>query len=196
MRKYDILLIADEVITAFGRIGYAFGCEYYNIRPDLMTITKGLTSAYLPLSAVIVGDSVWDVLVQGCEKFGPFGHGLTYSGHALSAAAGLANLDILESENIIQNAKATGEYFQERLHATFGDHPLVGEVRGVSLLAVLEFVGDKKQKERFKPDLKVGPRIATACLEQGLIARAMPHGDILRVCAAVDRYLVRRRRDR
>ena len=96
-----------------------------------------------------------------------------------SAAAGLVNLDILESENIIHNAKATGEYFQEQLHATFDDHPLVGEVRGVSLLAALEFVGDKKQKERFKPDLKVGPRIATACLEQGLIARAMPHGDIL-----------------
>ena len=179
LRKFDILLIADEVVTAFGRIGHDFGCERYGIEPDLITIAKGLTSGYLPLSGVIVGDKVWKVLEQGSEQFGPIGHGWTYSAHALAMAAGIANLDILEREGIVENAAKTGAYFQQRLQETFSDHPLVGEVRGEGLLGALEFVADKTKKERFDASLKVGPRVATACLEHGLIARAMPHGDIL-----------------
>ncbi len=177
--KYDILLIVDEVVTGFGRLGHNFGSDLYNIKPDLMTIAKGLTSGYLPLSGVIVGDKVWEVLEQGSEKFGPIGHGWTYSGHALAAAAGLANLDILQKEKIIENARSTGEYFQKRLHETFDDHPMVGEVRGVALLGALEFVADKVTKAKFGADLKVGTRVSTACLDRGLIARPMPHGDIL-----------------
>lgn len=179
LRKYDILLIADEVVTAFGRIGYDFGCERYGIEPDLITIAKGLTSGYLPLSGVIVGDKVWEVLEQGSEQFGPIGHGWTYSAHALAMAAGIANLDILDREDIVENAGKTGAYFQQRLQETFTDHPLVGEVRGEGLLGALEFVADKKRKERFDVSLKIGPRVAAACLEHGMIARAMPHGDIL-----------------
>jgi L-2,4-diaminobutyrate transaminase len=179
LKKYDVLLIADEVVTAFGRIGYAFGSERYGIRPDLITVAKGLTSGYLPLSGVIVGDKVWSVLEQGCGEFGPFGHGWTYSAHALAMAAGLANLDILERENVFGNATTVGDYFQQRLHAEFDEHSLVGEVRGVALLGALEFVADKTRKQRFDVDLKVGARVAGACLEHGLIARAMPHGDIL-----------------
>ena len=179
LKKYDILLIADEVVTAFGRIGHDFGCERYGIEPDLITIAKGLTSGYLPLSGVIVGDKVWEVLEQGSEQFGPIGHGWTYSAHALAMAAGIANLDIIEQEGIVENARKTGAYFQQRLRETFADHPLVGETRGEGLLGALEFVADKTKKERFDASLKVGPRVAAACLEQGLIARAMPHGDIL-----------------
>ena len=179
LKKYDILLIADEVVTAFGRVGYDFGCERYGIEPDLITIAKGLTSGYLPLSGVIVGDKVWAVLEQGSEQFGPIGHGWTYSAHALAMAAGIANLDILEQEDIVANAMKTGIYFQQRMRETFADHPLVGEARGEGLLGALEFVADKAGKERFDASLKVGPRVAAACLEHGLIARAMPHGDIL-----------------
>ena len=179
LKKYDILLIADEVVTAFGRIGYDFGCERYGIEPDLITIAKGLTSGYLPLSGVIVGDRVWEVLEQGSEQFGPIGHGWTYSAHALAMAAGIANLDILEQEDIVANALKTGVYFQQCLKETFADHPLVGEVRGEGLLGALEFVADKAGKKRFDASLKVGSRVAAACLEHGLIARAMPHGDIL-----------------
>ena len=179
LKKYEILLIVDEVITGFGRLGKNFGSDLYDIRPDLMTVAKGLTSAYLPLSGVIVSDQVWSTLEEGSEKFGPIGHGWTYSGHALSAAAALANLEIIEKENLTENAKTTGGYFLKRLHDTFDDHPLVGEVRGEGLLAGLEFVSDKSTRARFDENLKVGYRVSTQCLQNGLIARAMPHGDIL-----------------
>ncbi|RDD61807.1 aspartate aminotransferase family protein [Ferruginivarius sediminum] len=177
--KYDVLLIDDEVVTGFGRIGTEFGSDYYGMKPDLMTVAKGLTSAYLPLSGVIVGDKVWKVLEQGSDEYGPFAHGYTYSAHTLCAAAGLANLDIIDTEDLTGNARDTGSYLQDRLQETFADHPIVGEVRGVGLLAALEFVADKDEKTRFDATAKVGPKVAAACLERGLIVRAMPHGDIL-----------------
>ncbi len=179
LKKYDVLLIADEVVCGFGRTGADFGCQTYAIEPDLITIAKGLTSAYLPLSGAIVGERVWAVLEQGSDEFGPFGHGYTYSAHPLGAAAAMANLDIVESEDLAGNARNTGAYFQQRLRDTFAQHPLVGEVRGVGLLAALEFVADKVSRQGFDPALKVGPRISAACAGNGLIARAMPHGDIL-----------------
>jgi len=179
LNKYDVLLIADEVVCGFGRIGTPFGSHLYGMRPDLITIAKGLTSAYLPLSGVIVGEKVWKVIERGSEELGPMGHGWTYSGHPLGAVAGLANLDILERENLTENARDTGAYLQQQFHKTFDDHPLVGEVRGVGLMAALEFVADKKQQLRFDAAWKVGPKISAACLEQKLIARAMPNGDIL-----------------
>lgn len=179
LKKYDVLLIADEVITAFGRLGFKFGSEAYGIKPDLITIAKGVTSGYQPLSGVIVSERVWAVLEQGCEQFGPFGHGWTYSGHATAAAAGCANLDILEKENLVENAAVVGTYFLNQLHEAFDDHPIVGEVRGIGLLAALEFVADKDAKEKFPPETSVGARISAACWENGIIARAMPHGDIL-----------------
>jgi len=179
LKKYDVLLIADEVVTAFGRVGTPFGCHRYGIQPDLITIAKGLTSAYLPLSGVIVGDGVWEVLEQGSDQLGPIGHGWTYSAHPLCAAAGLKNLEIIDNENLIGNTVEVGGYFQQRMHETFDDHPLVGEVRGVGLMGALEFARSKARLEPFDPDLKVGARVAGAVAERGLIARAMPHGDIL-----------------
>lgn len=177
--KYDILLIADEVVTAFGRTGQYFGSHTYDIKPDLITIAKGLTSAYLPLSGVIVGERVWKVLEQGTDDLGPIGHGWTYSAHPVCAAAANANLDIVDGEDLTGNARDVGAYLQKRLHETFDDHPMVGEVRGVGLMAALEFVADKANKTRFEPGQTVGPKVSAACLEEGLIARAMPHGDIL-----------------
>lgn len=177
--KYDILLVADEVVCAFGRIGCDFGSQYYEMRPDLITIAKGMTSAYMPMSGVIVGEKVWSVLEQGADQFGPLGHGYTYSGHPLGAAAAMANLDIIEREGLTDNARDTGAYFQQRMQETFGDHPMVGEVRGIGLLAAIEFSSDRARRKHFDPALKVGPTLSAACLEEGLIARAMPNGDIL-----------------
>ncbi len=179
LRKYDVLLVADEVVCGFGRVGAPFGSMLYGIEPDLITVAKGLTSAYVPLSAAIVGDKVWTVLEQGSDTYGVFSHGYTYTAHPLGAAAALANLDIVEREDLGGNARDTGAYLLARLRETFGDHPLVGEVRGIGLLAALEFVADRGSKARFDPALKVGARISAAALEEGLIARALPHGDIL-----------------
>ncbi|HBC3488148.1 aspartate aminotransferase family protein [Vibrio alginolyticus] len=177
--KYDVLLIADEVVCGFGRLGSDFGSLHYDMKPDLITVAKGLTSAYQPLSGVIVGERVWSVLENGTDQWGAIGHGYTYSGHPMGAAAANCNLDIIEREGLVQNAAEVGAYLQQRMAETFNDHPLVGDTRGVGLLHALEFSSDKQRRAHFDPNLKVGPQIAAACLEQGLIARAMPHGDIL-----------------
>ena len=179
LKKYDILLIADEVVCGFGRLGADFGSYVYGIEPDLMTIAKGLTSAYQPLSGVLVGDRVWQVLMNGSQEFGPFAHGYTYSAHPVGAAAAMANLDIVQQEGLAANAARVGTYFRDGLQQRLGDHPLVGEVRGAGLLAAVEFMADKQGRIPFDPSLKVGPRISARCAELGLIARAMPHGDIL-----------------
>jgi L-2,4-diaminobutyrate transaminase len=179
LAKYDILLIADEVVTAFGRTGAYFASHKYEIRPDLITIAKGLSSAYLPISGVIVGEKVWRALEEGTDRLGAIGHGWTYSAHPVCAAAANANLDIVDREDLTANAREVGGYFLDRLHEAFDHHPMVGEVRGVGLLAALEFVADKAEKTALDPTLKVGPKVAAAALDEGLIARAMPHGDIL-----------------
>ncbi|MGM1053297.1 MAG: aminotransferase [Pseudomonadota bacterium] len=179
LAKYDVLLIADEVVCGFGRIGADFGSHFFGIKPDLITVAKGLTSAYQPLSGVIVGDRVWTVLEQGAGQYGPIGHGWTYSGHALGCAAALANLAIIEREGLTANAAETGGYLQQAMATAFGDHPIVGNVRGVGMLAALEFSVQPEARKHFDPALKVGPRIAAAALDENLIARAMPQGDIL-----------------
>lgn len=179
LKKHDVLLIADEVITGFGRTGSMFGSQHYGIEPDLITIAKGLTSGYFPLSAAIVGDKVYKVLEDGAEKVGAFSHGYTYSGHPIGVAAANATLDIVEKENLPGNAREVGAYFQAQLKEKFAQLPIVGEVRGVGLMGALEFVADRDNKRRFDPSLKVGARVSKAARDRGLIARAMPHGDIL-----------------
>ena len=179
LKKHDVLLIVDEVVCGFGRMGAAFGSDYYDIRPDLMTIAKGLTSAYLPLSGAIVGEKVWDVLEQGSDEFGPFAHGYTYTAHPLCATAGIANLEILENEGIIDHVAEVGPYLLEALSERLSDHPFVGEVRGDGMLAAVEFVADREKKTRFDASEAIGAKLSQACLERGLISRAMPHGDIL-----------------
>ncbi len=175
LKKYDILLISDEVVTGFGRTGEMFGSSKYGITPDLITVAKGLTSAYVPLSGAIVSKKVSDVLKAGSDKAGMFSHGYTYTGHALGAAAANAVLDVVENEDLPGNARTTGEYFQNKLKETFADHPMVGEVRGVGLMAAVEFVADKDSKTAFDLDLKVAPKVSSAALENGVIVRAMPN---------------------
>jgi L-2,4-diaminobutyrate transaminase len=179
LKKYDVLLVADEVVTGFGRLGSMFGSDYYGIRPDLITIAKGLTSAYAPLSGVIVSDKVWQVLVAGSDKLGSLGHGWTYSAHPICVAAGIANLELIDKLGLVDNARDTGAYFRAQLGEALSDHPNVGDVRGEGLLAAVEFVADKADRTFFDPTRKVGPQIAAALLERGVIGRAMPQGDIL-----------------
>ncbi len=177
--KYDILLVADEVVTGFGRLGSMFGSDHYGMKPDLITIAKGLTSAYAPLSGSIVGDKMWAVLEKGTDEMGPIGHGWTYSAHPLCAAAGVANLELIDSLKLVDNARDTGAYFNKAMADALSDHPLVGEVRGEGLLAAVELVEDKAERRLFDASRKVGPQIAASMLERGVIARAMPQGDII-----------------
>ena len=169
-KKYDILLIADEVICGFGRTGAWFGCERFGIRPDLMTLAKGLSSGYAPIAAVMVGGRVAEVLTTMKDDFA---HGYTYAGHPVSCAIALKNLEILQGENIVGKVAAeTGPYFQSRL-AELGDHPLVGEVRGSGLFAGIELVADKATRKRFEPQQRAGTKCRDHCLESGLIMRAI-----------------------
>lgn len=179
LKKYDILLIADEVVTGFGRLGSMFGSDHYGIEPDLITIAKGLTSAYAPLSGVIVSEKVWRVLEQGSDEYGPIGHGWTYSSHPLCTAAGVANLELVDELDLVTNARETGAYFNAALNDALAGHRFVGEVRGEGLLAAVELVRDKDDRAFFDTAEKVGPRVAAAMLERGVIARAMPQGDII-----------------
>jgi L-2,4-diaminobutyrate transaminase len=179
LKKYDVLLIADEVICGFGRIGTPFGSHLYGMEPDLVTVAKGLTSAYFPLSGAIVGEKVYKVMEENADRIGAFSHGYTYSGHPIGAAAANAVLDIVEREDLAGKARDTGAYLQQRMKAVFAQLPIVGEVRGVGMLAAIEFVADREKKQRFDAGLKVGARVSKAARDRGLIARAMPHGDIL-----------------
>ncbi|MBN9551321.1 MAG: aspartate aminotransferase family protein [Alphaproteobacteria bacterium] len=179
LKKYDVLLIADEVICGFGRTGAMFGSDLYGMEPDLVTLAKGLTSAYVPLSASLVSEEVYRVMEEATPRVGSFSHGYTYSGHPIGAAAANAVLDIVEREDLPAQAAHRGDYLLKSLKAAFGQNPIVGEVRGVGMLAAVEFVADRDTRQLFDPSLKVGARISQAAKARGLIARAMPHGDIL-----------------
>ncbi len=167
--EYDILLIADEVICGFGRTGNWFGSDTYNIRPDLMPMAKGMSSGYLPISAVMVHDRVADVLI---EEGGEFNHGFTYSGHPVAAAVALANIEILKREKIVETVgNETGPYLQSRLRE-LEDHPLVGEIRGIGLIAAIEMAKDKNTRQLFDPSGDAGVICRNHCLNNGLIMRA------------------------
>ena len=178
--KYDILLVADEVVTGFGRLGTMFGSDHYGLRPDLITIAKGLTSAYAPLSGSIVSEKMWKVLEQGTDENGPIGHGWTYSAHPIGAAAGVANLQLIDQLGLVEKAGSVGAYLNQTMTQALADHPNVGEVRGEGMLCAVEFVADKADRRFFDASEKVGARIAAQMLDTDkVIARAMPQGDIL-----------------
>ncbi len=176
--KHDILLIADEVVTGFGRLGSMFGSAHYGLKPDFITIAKGLTSAYAPLSGSIVSDRVWKVLERGTDENGPIGHGWTYSAHPVGAAAGIANLNLVDSLGLVANAGSTGAYFKAAMQDAIGDHPKVGDIRGEGLLMAVEFVDEREGRRFFDPSAKAGARVVQALLSEGVISRAMPEGDI------------------
>ena len=167
-RQYDVLLCADEVIGGFGRTGEWFAHEHFGFQPDTLSIAKGLTSGYIPMGGVVVRDEIVEVLNQG----GEFYHGFTYSGHPVAAAVALENIRILREEKIIEKVKAeTAPYLQKRWQE-LADHPLVGEARGVGMVAALELVKNKKTRERFT-DKGVGMLCREHCFRNGLIMRAV-----------------------
>jgi L-2,4-diaminobutyrate transaminase len=177
LRKYDVLMIADEVITGFGRTGNWFGSETYDIEPDIMTIAKGLTSGYVPMSGSIISEEIWQVIKEGPPGVSNFAHGYTYGAHPVAAAAAMANLDIMERLDLPAKCADVGAYFQRRLREVAEDHPLVGEVRGEALLAAVELVADRESREPFDPDLLVGPTLGKYAMEEGLIIRSLPLSD-------------------
>ena len=180
LKKHDILLVADEVVTGFGRLGSMFGSDHYGIEADIITIAKGLTSAYAPLSGSIISDKMWKVLEQGTDENGPIGHGWTFSAHPIGAAAGVANLKLLDDLNLVQNAGEFGAYLKASLTDALSSHPNVGDIRGEGMLCAVEFVKNKDSRTFFDPADKVGPRVSASLVEQDkVIARAMPQGDIL-----------------
>ena len=169
-RELDILFIVDEVITGFGRTGPMFGCEHEGLEPDFITIAKGLTSGYAPMGAALMSDRVYEVIADGLPEGVPFGHGLTYSGHPVSAAVGLEVIRLYEN-GLIANSLRVGPYFESRL-AEFKSHPIVGDVRSKGLLAAIELVIDKETKTKPDSSTKIGPRLARAGYANGLIFRA------------------------
>lgn len=179
LKKHDILLIADEVVTGFGRLGTMFGSQHYGIEPDIITVAKGLTSAYAPLSGSIVSDEMWQILERGSDENGPIGHGWTYSAHPIGAAAGVANLKLIDQLGLVGKAGETGTYLNAAMRETLAEHPHVGDIRGEGMLCAVEFVADRSARHYFDPSRKVGPSVAAALLNYGVIARAMPQGDIL-----------------
>jgi len=177
LERHDILLIVDEVVTGFGRMGTMMGSTYYGLKPDLITIAKGLTSAYAPLSGSVVSDKIWAVLEQGTDEFGPFGHGWTYSAHPIGAAAGVANLRLLDSLDLVTNAGDVGAYLNTAMREALGGHAHVGDVRGEGMLCAVELVRDRDDHVLFDAAEKTGPRVVAAMFARGVIARAMPQSD-------------------
>ncbi|RMD62344.1 MAG: aspartate aminotransferase family protein [Alphaproteobacteria bacterium] len=170
LRKYDVLLIADEVICGFGRTGNMFGCETYGIKPDIITVAKALSSAYLPISAVLISDAIYQAVADNSAKIGTFGHGFTYSGHPVPAAVALETLKIYEERDIVGHVRRVAPALQDGLRR-FADHPLVGEVRGVGLIGAVELVADRATGDPFEPPGKVGLYLAERAQDHGLIIR-------------------------
>ncbi|MFC7050349.1 aminotransferase [Emcibacter nanhaiensis] len=177
--KYDIFLIDDEVICGFGRTGNAFGCETFDFRPDTMSMAKALTSAYMPLSAVAIPESMYQAMIDATAEHGVFGHGFTYSGHPVSCAVALKVLEIYERDNVFAYAAKMGSYLQQKLQH-FSDHPLVGEVRGTGMIAGLHLAKDKETKSFFDPAGTAGAKVIAACVDNGLILRNL--GDVIAIC--------------
>jgi len=178
--KYDLLMIADEVITGFGRLGRMFGSEVVGYRPHTISIAKALSSAYLPIAGVMVPPQMYDVLVAESQKIGVFGHGFTYSGHPVAAAVALKTLEIFARDRIVDKAVALMPQFRNGLNR-LGEHPLVGEARGLGLMGGIELVADKRTKRAFDPKVGIAMHCVAAAQAEGLIVRALA-GDTVSLC--------------
>jgi 4-aminobutyrate---pyruvate transaminase len=179
LARYDVLMIADEVICGFGRLGTPFGSQAMNMKPDTMTLAKAITSAYFPVSAVLIPEKMYAAMIDESKKIGVFAHGYTYSGHPVGAAIGVKTLEIYERDKIFEKAAAKIPAFWKRLDA-LRDHPLVGEVRGKGLVAGLELVADKATKRAFDVKAAVGAKATMMLQDEGLIVRNL--GDTIAVC--------------
>jgi 4-aminobutyrate--pyruvate transaminase len=178
--RYDILFIADEVITGFGRLGTAFGSQRLGIRPDTVSFAKALTSAYLPLGGVMVPEAMYQAMLDESRKIGTFGHGFTYSGHPVASAVALKTLEIYQRDRIFEGAAAKAPVFEERL-ARLADHPIVGEARGLGLIGGLEIVANKRTKAQYDPKKGVAVKCVGFAQAEGLIVRSLM-GDRIAIC--------------
>jgi 4-aminobutyrate--pyruvate transaminase len=182
-RKYDVYMISDEVICGFGRLGTMFGCTALGFEPHSISVAKALTSAYVPMSAVTVPEVMYQAMLDESRKIGTFGHGFTYSGHPVAAAVALKTLEIYARERIAEQAAGKAPQFLARLSA-LGDHPLVGEARGLGLVGGVELVADKTTKRGFDAKAAVGARAVRFAEDEGLIVRFIA-GDILSICPPI-----------
>jgi 4-aminobutyrate--pyruvate transaminase len=180
LAKYDIALIDDEVITGFGRTANWFGAETYDMRPDSMTVAKALSSAYLPISAVVLSPELCAVVEEESGKIGTFGHGFTYSGHPVAAAVALKTIEIYQSRHVMDHVRTVAPHFQKKLSA-LADHPLVGDASGVGLIGGLEIVTDKTTKASFDPTKAAAATIAKFAENEGVIVRPLM-GDRIAIC--------------
>ena len=179
LEKHDVMLIADEVICGFGRLGEWFGSTALGMTPDTVSVAKQLSSSYLPIAAVIIPDWIDEALSRQSEKIGVFGHGFTYSGHPVAAAVALKTIEILERDDVLGHVRGIIPHFQERLRA-FADHPMVGEARGMGLVGAVEVVADKASKRPFDPKRFAAAKVVALAQEEGLIVRAI--GDAVSIC--------------
>ena len=179
LRRYDILFIADEVICGFGRTGKMFGCETFGIEPDIMTVAKALSSAYLPISATIISDEIADAISRHSGKLGNFAHGFTYAGHPVSAAVAVETLKIYAERDIVAEVGKVGPYLQAKLQG-LADHPLVGEARGVGLIGAVHIVADKAKRTPLPPAAGIGALIQQRAMDRGVVLRAAP--DAIFIC--------------
>ncbi|MDR3421173.1 MAG: aminotransferase [Xanthobacteraceae bacterium] len=177
--RHDVFVISDEVICGFGRLGTLFGCQKLGFKPQAISVAKALSSAYLPIAAVMIPELMYEALLAESKKIGAFGHGFTYGGHPVSAAVALKAIEIYARDRIIEKAAKRGPLFQARLKG-LGDHPLVGEARGLGLIGGLELVADKSSKRAFAPQHGVAARAVRFAEQEGLIVRVVG-GDVLTI---------------
>ena len=157
LQKHDVLLIADEVITGFGRTGEMFGCQTFDIQPDLITIAKGLSAGYMPIGGVLISEPIYQVMLEQSRKIGTFGHGFTYSGHPVCAAVALRALEVYEEDELLSHVRAVAPHFAARI-MELTSHPLVGHGRASGLVGAIELMADPTQKVPFDPAFKIGAR--------------------------------------
>ncbi|MFA9285799.1 aspartate aminotransferase family protein [Comamonas sp. SY3] len=179
LRKYEVLMVADEVICGFGRTGQMFGSQTFGIQPDILTCAKALSSGYVPISAVMVSPRIYEAMAANSGKIGTFGHGYTYSGHPVAAAVALETLKVYEDEQILAHVNRLSPIFQGRLRG-YLERAHVGEARGMGMIGAIELVANKATRQPFDPALKLGYRLAQYAQEEGLIVRAM--GDAVALC--------------
>ena len=178
LKRHDVLFVADEVICGFWRTGNYWGSQTMGIRPDIVTCAKALSSSYLPISAVMVNERVFQGIAEGSSTVGTWGHGFTYSGHPVPAAVAIETLKIYDETDIGAHTRRVGPHLQRQLRERFADHPLVGEVRGIGMVAAVELVANRETRANFEPARKVGPRLMKIGEDNGVILRSLPGDSI------------------
>ena len=176
--EHDILFIADEVITGFGRTGQWFGSGTYGLKPDIINMAKGITSAYFPVSATAVSRRIWDVLEEASPRMGAVMHGFTYSGHPVGSAVAMANIDIIERDDLVAKTAENGPYMLQQMQTRLAENPYVGEVRGVGLMVGVEFVADRDSRREFAAGVSPHRLVAKHAMDRGVLTRALPFIDV------------------